>query len=113
MESLSSTTDEDRIRRILKGRMDASFVTAYELLKDEKDRKQAEVVKSSREIDEARVIVEEVVNRLEKGEAIDVNDHYVYGRGYSKAPRIVIDRVIEAFKEMKIDFSIKSNNVAI
>jgi hypothetical protein len=51
MESLSTMTDEDRIRRILKGRMDASFVTAYELLKDDKDRKQAEIIRSSRQID--------------------------------------------------------------
>lgn len=58
MESLSNTTDEDRIRRILRGRMDASFVTAYELLKDDKDRKKAEIIRSEREIKEIGVIVE-------------------------------------------------------
>jgi hypothetical protein len=36
MESLSRNHDEDRIKRILRGRLDASFVTAYELLKDAK-----------------------------------------------------------------------------
>jgi hypothetical protein len=38
MKSLDNV-DEERIRKVIKRRMDDSFVTAYELLKDEKDRK--------------------------------------------------------------------------
>jgi hypothetical protein len=38
MKSLDNV-DEERIRKVIKRRMDDSFVTAYELLKDEEDRK--------------------------------------------------------------------------
>lgn len=37
MESLKNNHDEDRIKRILRARLDASFVTAYELLKDKEE----------------------------------------------------------------------------
>ena len=38
MESLKSNLGKDQIQRMIKGRMDFSFVTAYELLKDQKKR---------------------------------------------------------------------------
>lgn len=37
MESLRNITDVERIGKIIRKRMDDSFVTVYELLKDEKD----------------------------------------------------------------------------
>jgi hypothetical protein len=38
MESLKSISDVERIRKTIKRRMDDSFVTVYELLKDEKEK---------------------------------------------------------------------------
>lgn len=53
MESLKELKDNDRIRRILRGRMDYSFVTAYELLKDQKVKKiepESELLKQNHQI---------------------------------------------------------------
>ncbi len=38
MNSLRNNHDKDRIKRILRAKLDASFVTAYELLKDSKEK---------------------------------------------------------------------------
>lgn len=68
MESLRNNNNEDRIKRILRGRIDASFVTAYELLRDEKYKKkiEAEKRKDDADIIECGLILEPVNSKLDR-----------------------------------------------
>ncbi len=66
MESLSRNIDEERIKRILRGRLDASFVTAYELLKDSKKEKERKLSLSVHTGDNSGLILDSVANYLDK-----------------------------------------------
>ena len=66
MESLRCNIDEERIKRILRGRLDASFVTAYELLKDSKKEKERKLSLSIHTGDNSGLILDSVANHLDK-----------------------------------------------
>jgi serine/threonine protein kinase len=83
MESLKNAGDEERIGKIIRKRMDDSFVAVYELIKDEKERNlQLCPLKDSPGLQ----IFHRVPNKL-KRPTLEDEQQFVYGHAFALSAR--------------------------
>jgi len=81
---------EEKVIKSIKKREDESFVIAYELLKDEKDRKLfAEENVNFKENENVISIFEQVENIVVPIPKGNCDKNYVYGKTYEKPPKSV------------------------
>ena len=92
----------------IKKRDDESFVIAYELLKDEKDRKLfAEDSINEIENEIKNSIFEQVENTIMAVDNLNPKS-YIYGKSYDKPAKPLVEVVLQVLKMLRIEFSVKS-----
>jgi hypothetical protein len=106
--TLADANDE-RIKKSIKKRDDESFVITYELLKDQKERRGNGHDSILHPTPSNNLIVTEIDNVLSPRPAIARTD-YLYGRRISKPVKILTEIIIQALRQLGIEFSIKSTS---
>lgn len=99
--------NDERIKKSIKKRDDESFVITYELLKDQKERKDNANDLLLSQYTCPNLIVTEIENTLTPRPA-DARSDYLYGRRINKPVKILTEIIIQSFRVLGIDFSIKS-----
>ncbi len=112
-ENLIEYTEEKVIKSIKK-REDESFVIAYELLKDEKDRKQfAEEKNNFKEDENVVAIFEQVENIITPITPGKEEKSYVYGKVYEKQSKPLAETILQVLKILRIEYTIKGAEYCI
>lgn len=105
--NLQGEANDERIKKSIKKRDDESFVITYELLKDQKERRDNAQELLSNQYSCPNLIVSEIDNTLSPRPAAARSD-FLYGRRINKPVKILTEIIIQAFRLLGIDFSIKS-----
>jgi hypothetical protein len=109
MGSLRGVTDIERIGKIIRKRMDDSFVTAYELIKDEKERHEHYQQQCLNPNFEPRLqIFSNLPNKLRRTAIDDEQRDYLFGKSFTVGARRLMEATFAVFQQMEIEFAIKS-----
>lgn len=92
MPSLQNVMDEDRISKVIKRRTDDSFVTAYQLLKDEKDRRNQ--LQQAAQMNMEYAVFEPLQNKIKFRNCFEQRD-YLFGCTFQRTARMVIEVVFQ------------------
>lgn len=108
MGSLRGVTDIERIGKIIRKRMDDSFVTAYELIKDEKERREYQQQCLNPNFQPPLQIFSSLPNKLRRTAISDEQRDYLFGKSFTVGARRLMEAIFALFQEMDIEFAIKS-----
>lgn len=86
----------------IKKREDESFVIAYELLKDDKDRKVFAEENVFKEVEPAISIFEQVENIVVPIPGGNTEKNYIYGRVYEKQAKALAETLLQVLKILRI-----------
>jgi hypothetical protein len=99
--------NDEKIKKSIKKRDDESFVITYELLKDQKERRDNINAMLINQYSCPNLIVTEIENTITPRPA-DARSDFLYGRRINKPVKILTEIIIQAFRQLGVDFSVKS-----